>query len=183
MNIIEDTKKKMAAAIDHLKQELKNLRTGRANPAVLDNVQVEVYGSQMRLKELAGVTAPEPRQLLVTPFDPQTTGAISKGIERANLNLQPMIDGHVIRIPIPPMDASTRKEMVKQGKKKAEDAKVVIREIRRKQNELVRKQKADGDIPEDQLKKLEKNIQEFTDQCCKEADELINAKEKEIMNI
>ncbi len=183
MSIVEDTKKKMAVSIDHLKQELKNLRTGRANPGVLDNVQVEVYGSQMRLKELANVTAPEPRQLLVTPFDPQTAGSISKGIEKANLNLQPILDGHIIRIHIPPMDASMRKEMVKQGKKKAEDAKVVIREIRRKQNELVRKQKADGDIAEDQMKKLEKSIQELTDQCCKEADDLINAKEKEIMTV
>lgn len=183
MSIVEETKKKMAVAIDHLKQELKNLRTGRANPGVLDNVQVEVYGSQMRLKELANVTAPEPRQLLVTPFDPQTAGSISKGIEKANLNLQPILDGHIIRIHIPPMDASIRKEMVKQGKKKAEDAKVVIREVRRKQNELVRKQKADGDIAEDQMKKLEKSIQELTDQGCKEADDLINAKEKEIMTV
>ncbi len=183
MSVVEETKKKMAVAIDHLKQELKNLRTGRANPGVLDNVQVEVYGSQMRLKELANVTAPEPRQLLVTPFDPQTAGSISKGIEKANLNLQPILDGHIIRIHIPPMDASMRKEMVKQGKKKAEDAKVVIREIRRKQNELVRKQKADGDIAEDQMKKLEKSIQELTDQSCKEADDLINAKEKEIMTV
>ncbi len=183
MSIVEETKKKMRASIDHFKQDLKNLRTGRANPSVLDGVSVEVYGSQMRLKELANVTAPEARQLLVTPFDPQTAGAISKGIEKANLNLQPILDGHVIRINIPPMDEATRKEMVKQGKKKVEETKVVIREIRRKNNELVRKQKADGDLTEDVMKKMEKNIQELTDQCCKEVDDLMATKEKEIMTV
>ncbi len=183
MSVTEQTKTKMLAALEHFKQELKNLRTGRANPSVLDHVHAEVYGSQMRIKELANVTAPEARMLLVTPFDPQTAGAICKGIEKANLNLRPILDGHVVRIPIPPMDETVRKEMVKQGKKKAEEAKVAVREIRRKQNEVVRKQKADGEITEDLVKKFEKTIQEYTDQYCKEADDLMNAKEKEIMTV
>lgn len=183
MSVTDQTKSKMQATIDHYKQELKTLRTGRANPAILDGVVVEVYGTQMRLKELANVSVPEPRQILITPFDPSTTSAISKGIEKANLNLQPMSEGHVIRINVPPMDESTRKEIVKQGRKKAEETKVVIREIRRKNNELVRKQKADGDITEDVMKKMEKSIQDYTDQFCKEADDLMNAKEKEIMTV
>lgn len=183
MSITEETKKKMLAAIEHFKGELKNLRTGRANPSVLDNVHAEVYGAQMRIKELANVTTPEARLLLVTPFDPQTAGAIVKGIEKANLNLRPILDGHVVRIPIPPMDETVRKEMVKQGKKKGEEAKVAIREIRRKQNEAVRKQKADGEIAEDQVKKAEKTIQEYTDQYCKEIDDLLHVKEKEIMTV
>ncbi len=182
-NPAEQAKAKMLAIIEHFKQELKSLRTGRANPSVLDHVVVEVYGSQMRLKELANVTAPEARMLLVTPFDPQTAGPISKGIEKANLNLQPVLDGHVVRIPIPPMDESTRKEMVKQGKKRGEESKVAIREVRRKQNELVRKEKADGIITEDLMKKFEKMIQDFTDQFCKEIDSLMQAKEKEIMTV
>ncbi len=111
---------------------------------MLDGVMVEAYGSHMRIKELANVTVPEPRQLLISPFDPQTAAAIAKGIEKANLNLQPVVEGQVIRINVPPMDESMRKQIVKQGKQKAEDAKIVIREIRRKNNELVRKQKADG---------------------------------------
>jgi ribosome recycling factor len=183
MSIPAQAKAGMIAAVDHLKQELKTLRTGRANPGVLDTVHAEVYGSQVRLKEVASVTAPEPRQLLVTPFDPQTAGAICKGIEKANLNLQPVLDGNIIRISIPPMDANVRKEMVKQGKKKSEDAKVAIREIRRKHNELARKQKADSEITEDQMKKFEKTIQEYTDQYCKEVDDVMNLKEKEIMTI
>ncbi len=183
MSIADQAKENMVAAIDHLKQELKNLRTGRANPGVLDNVKVEVYGSQMRLKELANVTAPEPRQLLITPFDPQTVGPISKGIERANLNLQPIQDGNIVRIQVPPMDENTRKEIVKQGKKKTEETKVSIREIRRKHNELARKAKSDGDIAEDQLKKCEKQIQTYTDQYCKESDEIMSVKEKEITTV
>ncbi len=183
MDIAEQTKQKMHATVEHFKQELKNLRTNRANPGVLDNVMVEVYGSPMRLKELANVSSPESRQLLITPYDPQTTSAISKAIEKANLNLQPMVDGHVVRINIPPMDEATRREIVKQGKKKAEDTKIVIREIRRKNNETAKKQKAEGLIAEDVMKKLEKQIQEQTDKSCKEIDDLFAAREKEIMTV
>lgn len=183
MSITEQTKSKMQATVDHYKTELKNLRSNRANPGMVDGVLVEVYGSQMRLKELANVTVPESRQLLISPFDPQTAGAIAKGIERANLNLQPVVEGHSIRINVPPMDESTRKQIAKQGKQKAEDAKITIREIRRKNNELVRKQKADGIITEDVMKKDEKTIQELTDKFCKEIDDLYTAKEKEILTV
>lgn len=183
MSVTDQTKAKMQATLDHFKGELRNLRTNRANPGILDGVTVEVYGTQMRLKELANVTAPESRQLIVSPFDPQTASAISKGIERANLNLQPIVDGSVIRINVPPMDEAVRKEIVKQGKKKVEDTKVIIREIRRKQNEVARKQKADGEITEDVMKKAEKTIQELTDQFCRDIDALFAAKEKEILTV
>jgi len=183
MSLTDQTKSKMQAAVDHFKNELKNLRSNRASPSVLDGVLVEVYGAQMRLKELASVTVPESRQLLVSPFDPQTAGAIAKGIERANLNLQPIVEGSSIRINIPPMDEAMRKQIAKQGKQKAEDAKIAVRDIRRKGNEQVRKQKADGIITEDVMKKDEKAIQEFTDKFCKEIDDLYTAKEKEIMTV
>lgn len=183
MSVTDQTKAKMVATVDHFKQELKNLRSNRANPGMLEGVMVEAYGSQMRIKELANITTPEPRQLLVSPFDPQTAAAIAKGIERANLNLQPVVEGHVIRINVPPMDESMRKEIVKQAKKKAEDSKIVIREIRRKGNEQVKKQKADGEITEDIMKKSEKTIQDLTDQYCKEIDTLFTAKEKEILTV
>ena len=183
MSTAEQAKKNMQSVIEHFKQELKNLRTGRANPSILDGVMVEAYGSSMRLKELANVTSPEPRVLLITPFDPQTAGPIGKGIERANLNLQPILDGQVVRISIPPMDEAMRKDIVKQGKKKAEESKISLREVRRKQNEITRKQKSDGDLTEDVVKKLEKAIQEYTDQYCKEVDSLMNIKEKEILTV
>lgn len=179
----EQAKAKMQATIEHFKNELKNLRTNRANPGMLDGVLVEAYGSQMRIKELGNVTVPESRQLLITPYDPQTTAAIAKGIEKANLNLQPVVEGPVIRINVPPMDEAMRKQIVKQGKQKAEDAKIVIRDIRRKNNELARKQKADGLITEDVMKKEEKGIQDHTDKFCKEIDDLFSAKEKEIMTV
>lgn len=182
-DVVKETKKKMDAALEHLKQELKNIRTGRANTAMLDNVTVEVYGTQMHLREIANVTAPEPRQLLITPYDAHNAGPISKGIERANLGVRPVIDGNVVRIQIPQMDESMRKEMIKLSHKRKEDCKVSIRNIRRDSNEMARKQKADGDIPEDLLKKLEKEVQELTDKYCKLADDLSTAKEKEISTI
>jgi ribosome recycling factor len=183
MNESQQTKTKMQAALEHFKQELKGLRSNRANPAIVENVIVEIYDGQMRLKELASITAPEARQILISPFDPKTAASIAKSIERANLNLQPVVDGHVVRINIPPMDEATRKEIVKQGKKKAEDAKVVVREIRRKTNELVRKMKADGDMTEDEMKRTEKTVQELTDQFCKDIDALFVQKEKEILTV
>ncbi len=183
MDIAEQNKQKMQATIEHFKQELKTLRSNRANPAVLDPVTVEVYGSPMRLRDLANITTPEPRQLLITPFDPHNVNPICKAIERANLNLLAIADGSVVRINIPPMDEANRKEIVKQAKKKVEDTKIVIREIRRKNNDLVRKKKSDGDLPEDMMKKIEKTIQEQTDKFCKEIDDLFNAKEKEILTV
>jgi ribosome recycling factor len=183
MSIADETKKKMQEALEYFKKELSHLRTGKANPSILDSVPIEVYGTQMRIRELANISTPEARQILITPFDPQTAGPISKSIEKANLGFQPILEGNLIRINIPPMDESMRKEIVKQGKKKVEDAKVAVREVRRKANDLVRKQKADGDITEDEMKKAEKKIQELTDDACKQVDELFVVKEKEIMTV
>lgn len=183
MSVVKDIEAKMKNAIEHFKTELRNLRTGRANPGVLDGVMVEIYGSQMRLKELAQVSASEARQLVVTPFDPHSVGPIVKGIERANLNLMAIADGHVVRVPVPPLTEEIRKETVKIGKKKAEDTKVQLREIRRKGNDVVKKQKTDNEIAEDMQKKLEKQIQELTDKYCKEVDTLFAQKEKDIMEV
>ncbi len=173
----------MEAAIDHLKQELKSLRTGRANPAILDHVMVETYGTSMRLKDLANVTVPESRQLLISPYDANNANAIAKGIENANLNVQAVVDGNVVRINIPTMDESVRKEMVKQCKKRTEEAKIAIREIRRKFNDLVKKQKTSGELPEDMMKQKEKKIQELTDKYCKLCESTCSDKEKEILEI
>ena len=173
----------MEDALDHLKQELKALRTGRANAAMFDKVFVEAYGSQMRIKELASISVPEPRQIVITPFDFSTANAIKKGIDAANLGVNPIIDGKVLRVNIPPMDEALRKAIAKQCKELGEKSKIVIREVRRKYNEMVRKQKADGEIPEDQLKRHEKAIQDLTDRFCKEVDTVVSEKEKEVMTI
>lgn len=183
MNPHDHAKTKMAQAVEHLKSELRGIRTGRANPSLLDPVTVEIFGAPTRLKNIASITAPEGRQLLITPFDPANAHAISKAIEKANLNLQPMVDGNAVRIKIPPMDSHARQEMAKLCKKKAEDAKVTIRNIRRECNDAVKKLKSAGEIPEDQMKKFEKQIQDLTDKSCKEIDDAAHAKEKEVMAI
>lgn len=183
MSLTDEVKKKMQQAVDHLKDELKTLRTGRANPALLDGVEVEIYGSKMRLKNIASVATPEARTLLITPFDPTNVAPICKSIEKANLNLQPVADKNVVRINVPPMDAAMRQERVKQARKKGEDTKIQIRNIRRDYNELVKKQKSAGEMAEDAVKRLEKQIQELTDKYCKESDEIVAAKEKDILEI
>ena len=182
-NVENQVKTAMQAGLDHLKQELKSLRTGRANSSMLDNVHVEVYGSRTNLKTLASITVPESRQIVVTPFDGSTVHAIAKGIEAANLGIHPMVDGKIIRLNVPPMDQTIRKQMAKQCKELGEKAKIVMRDIRRKFNELVRKQKNETVITEDQMKKSEKTIQELTDRFCKDCDTVCAEKEKEIMTV
>jgi ribosome recycling factor len=183
MTITDQTKAKMALAIEHLKNELKGIRTGRANTAMLDGIYVEVYGSPTRLKDIASVTTPEPRQLLITPFDRQNNSAIGKAIEKANLGYMPIVDGNCIRIKISPMDDSMRKKMVTQCKEKGEEAKISIRNNRRESNDTLKKQKTKGEIPEDLVKKIEKEIQELTDKFCKECDDITSKKEKEVTTI
>jgi ribosome recycling factor len=183
MNILDQTKNKMTAALEHFKNDLKNIRTGRANPGMVEQILVEVYGSSMRLKDVASITVPESRQLLITPFDPQNASVIAKSIEKANIGFKPIVDGHTVRIGIPPMTEELRKKMAKICHEEKEKAKVSIRNIRREANEAVRKQKADGEIAEDMMKKWEKNIQELTDKFCKEVDDLAEKKEKEISTI
>lgn len=183
MGTLDQTKTKMNAAIDHLKEKLKGIRTGRANTGMVDGVTVDAYGSQMRIKDLASITVPESRQILITPFDPNTKGMIGKAIEKANLGFLPIVDGNVIRIKIPQMDEKMREEMKKVCHKEGEDAKIVIRTIRRDSNENVRKQKKDGLISEDEMKKEEKNIQDLTDKYCKEIDDLVAKKEKEVSTV
>lgn len=183
MSILDQTKTKMVVAIDHFKNELKNIRTGRANPGLVEHVMVEVYGSSMRLKDVASISTPEARLILITPFDPQTVGVIGKSIEKANLGLMPIVDANVIRIKIPPMTEELRKKMIKICYEECEQTKVSIRNIRRDANEAARKQKTDGVLAEDALKKMEKSIQELTDKACKEAEELAEKKEKEIATI
>ncbi|NGX42662.1 MAG: Ribosome-recycling factor [Chlamydiae bacterium] len=183
MSTIDQTKEKMKAGIDHLVEELKKIRTGHANPAMVENVQVETYGTLMRLRDLASITTPEPRQLLITPYDANNANAIGKYLEKANLGFTPIVDGNVVRINIQSMDESVRKDMAKLCHTKREESKISIRNVRREANEMARKQKADGEIGEDILKKLEKEIQDLTDDYCKQADELSEKKEIEVSTV
>ncbi len=183
MTLLEQTKSKMKAAIEHLKNDLKTIRTGRANPSMLDGVSIEVYGTHMRLRDAAGITAPEPRQLLVSPYDTTQLHQIRKGIEAADLGYQAIVDGNMIRINIPQMNEELRKEMAKICHKKREESKIGIRHIRRDFMDLVKTQKTSGELSEDVVKRLEKEIQELTDHFCKEVDDVAAQKEKEVMTI
>ena len=181
--IIRETKQKMEAAIDHLRKELSNVRTGRASPGLVEGVMIEVYGTKMRLQELATITAPEPLMLVITPFDANNSGAIGKSIQKANLGVQPIVDGNMVRINVPQMDDERRNEFAKLCHKLGEDAKISVRNVRRESNDFVKKQKQDGDIAEDELKRQEKEIQEQTDRFCKECDTIVQKKEEEIRTI
>lgn len=183
MSIIKQTKAEMEQVLDHLRKELSGIRTGRASPVLLEGVQVEVYGTMMVLRDVASITAPEAQQLLVSPFDAGNCNAIAKAIDRANLGVRGAVDGNVVRVNIPPMDEAARKEKAKQVGKKCEEAKVSIRNSRRKFNEMAREQKSSGELPEDLLHKTEKEIQNLTDDFCKKSDEISKEKEKEILSI
>ncbi len=181
--IIEDTKKHMQAVLEHLKLELKGIRAGRASPAFVEPVTLEVYGAQMKLKDVATITVPESRQLLITPFDTQNTQLIAKAIDKANLGVLAVVEGKAVRVTFPELDQNRRKDLINQCNKKREEAKISIRNVRRDQNEVVKKQKSASVITEDDVKRLEKDIQNLTDKSCKEADDITAAKEKEISTI
>ena len=180
---VAETKSRMHAALEHLKQELKGIRAGRANPALVESVLVEAYGSQMKLKDMASISVPEQRQLLITPFDAQNVQPCAKAIDKANLGITPRVEGKAIRITLPELNQSRREELIEQCHKKREECKISIRNIRREQNEVVKKQKSAGTLPEDDCKRLEKQIQELTDKSCKDADDISTAKEKEISTV
>ncbi len=180
---MDECKENMVKALDHYKAELKGMRTSRPSSSMLDNVPLEIYGAPMRMRDVATVSVADGNQLVVTPFDPSTANSIAKGIGKANLNLQPAVDGNVVRVPIPPMSEERRKEIAKDAREKGEMTKVTIRDVRRKANDLKKKQKSDGDITEDDLKRDEKIIQELTDKFCKQVDELFVEKEKDILAV
>jgi len=173
----------MNQSVEHLLDELKNIRTGRANPGLVEGVLVEVYGSSMRLADLANITAPESQQLLISPYDANNAAIIGKAIERANLGMQCITEGNIVRLIVPPMDESIRQQMAKECRKRAEDAKISIRNTRRKYNDRVREMKSAGEIAEDVMNREEKVIQKLTDDFCTKIDELSKKKEQEITSI
>lgn len=183
MNFTKTFEQRMQDALQHLETELKSLRTGRAHPALVEEVRVEIYGTQMRLKDVANITTPESRQLLIAPYDAQNTASIGKAIQAANIGLNPIVDANTIRINIPPMDGTMRQKMTKTCHEFCEKSKVQIRQVRRDANEMARKQKNDNTIGEDLLKKLEKEIQELTDKYCHKCDEVTKKKETEISTV
>jgi len=176
-----DVERRMAGAVDSLKSDLSGLRTGRANTALLDPVQVEVYGALMPLNQVATVSAPEPRMLSVQVWDRANVIAVEKGISRSNLGLNPSIDGQTLRLPLPDLTEDRRKELAKLAGKYAEGAKIAIRNVRRDAMELLKEDEKKKQISEDDRKRLEEEVQTITDRFVKDVDAATEAKEKEIL--
>lgn len=174
---------KMQKSIEVLKGDFATVRAGRANPSVLDKITVEHYGSNMQINQLATVSVPEPRMLTIQPWDASAVKAIEKAIIASDLGINPQNDGKIIRLTFPQLTEERRKDLTKQVKKMGEDAKVAIRNIRRDAVDTFKKQKSKSEITEDDLKQLEKEIQDATDKYCKEVDNETAKKEKELMEL
>ena len=174
---------KLEKTVSVLKEQLNSVRAGRANPALLDQVNVECYGSTMPLKNISNVSAPDPRTLVISPFDPSIIKDIEKSIMVSNLGFNPSNDGKVIRLVIPPLTEDRRKEISKTVKKMGEDSKVAIRNLRRDINEDLKKQEKAGDLTEDDLKEELEEVQKKIDKVSKNIDDIIKAKEDEIMEV
>jgi ribosome recycling factor len=176
-------KTRMDKAVDDFRKALIGTRTGRASVHMLDSVSVDAYGAQMPLNQVATVHTPEPQLITVQPFDPSQLGAIEKSIRGAELGLNPMNDGKIIRVPIPPLTEERRKEMVKHLHKALEDHRTAVRNIRRDGNDAIKKALRDKKITEDEEKRSMDEIQKLTDGEIKKMEEMCKAKEKEVMEI
>lgn len=180
---IKDLERRMRGALDSLKKELSGLRTGRASANLLEPVHVMVYGSRMPISQVATISVPDARTLSVTVWDKSQVQAVEKGIREANLGLNPVIDGTLIRLPIPALNADRRNELAKIAHKYAEHAKVGVRNVRRDGMELLKKLEKDGKMTEDDQRKNSTKVQELTDKLIKEIDQVLATKEAEIKQV
>jgi ribosome recycling factor len=182
-DILLEAEEKMEKTEHVVQIEFAGVRTGKASPALVENIQVDVYGSHMRIRELAGITTPEPRALAIQPWDATTVHPIEKAIQKANIGLNPSVQGKVIRIFFPDLSQERRQEYVKMVKNMAENAHVAIRHVRRDAMDQLKKEKSAGKIPEDDEKHGEKELQKLHDQYIAKIDAHLAHKEKEIMTV
>jgi ribosome recycling factor len=178
---LQETKERMAKTIDDLENELKRVRTGRASLSLLDGIRVDYYGTQTPLNQMASLSVPESRLIVIQPWDVSAIKEIEKAILKSDLGLTPSSDGKLIRISIPPLTEERRKELVKVVSKMCEEHKIAARNIRRDANELIKGFKKDGDIAEDDAFKAQDSIQKITDEFITKIDDIYKAKEKEIL--
>jgi len=182
--ILLEAEEKMEKTEQVVVNEFAGVRTGKASPALVENILVEVYGgSQMRIRELAGITTPEPRMLVLQPWDAGTVHPIEKAIQKANLGLNPSVQGKLIRIVLPELSQERRQEFVKVVHKMAENGRVAVRHVRRDAIEHLKKESKEGKITEDDLQHGEKEVQKLTDQYVAKIDAHLNHKEKEILTV
>ena len=181
--ILMDGEERMAKSVEVFRHESDGIRTGRANPSMLESVKIELYGTSMQLNQVATITTPDPRLLVVQPFDKSTVGAIQKELQKAGLGLTPASDGTVIRLPIPQMTQERREEMVKRLKRLQEDTHVAVRNIRRDVQEQLRALEKGKEISQDNLHRYQEQLQKLTDHGIFKADEVGAAKEAELMEV
>jgi ribosome recycling factor len=177
--LLTEANAKMKKALDHTLHEFSSIHTGKATPAMVEGVMVEAYGSTMRLKECAAITTPDSRMIQIQPWDAGLTKAVEKAIQVANLGFNPVVDGKIVRVPLPDMSRERRQEFVKTAARIAEEGRVHIRNVRRDIMESVKK----GKFPEDETKRLEKDVQAATDKAIKEIGDHFNTKEKELLAV
>lgn len=180
---IQDAEQRMTKSLSALEEELAGLRTGRASAALFDRIRVEYYGTPTPLNQVASVSVPEPRLVVIQPWDKALLSEIEKAIQSSELSLNPSNDGKVIRISIPPLTEERRKELVKLAKNIAEQSRVAVRNVRRDANDELKKKEKAGDISEDDLKRGEERIQKLTDTYVEKINEIVSAKESEILEI
>ncbi|MBO0466563.1 ribosome recycling factor [Enterococcus plantarum] len=181
--VLETAKEKMSKAEQSLQRELGQIRAGRANASLLDRIQVDYYGALTPVNQLAGINIPEARVLMITPFDKNSLEDIEKAIQASDIGISPTNDGTVIRLVIPQLTEERRKELAKDVKKAAENAKIAVRNIRRDAIDELKKQQKNNDITEDELRNLEKEAQKLTDDSVKNIDTITSEKEKELLEV
>lgn len=182
-DVLLEADDKMDKAVQFLQQELSGLRTGKANPALVDTISVNYYGSPTRLRDIANISTPEPRLIVISPFDPSSLGLIEKAIVAANIGITPLNDGRLIRVPIPELSEERRKDMVKMAGRMTEEQRVAVRNIRREANDQAKSLQKNGDITEDERDSALDTIQKSTDAHIKKMDEVLSAKEKDILEV
>ncbi len=180
-DVVLETEDKMDKTVEVLKEQTKGIRTGRATPGLVESVKVDYYGTPTRLKELAVISVPDPRTLLVKPFDPSSVGTIEKALQKSDTGLTPMSDGKMIRLSVPPLSGERRQKLVGQVKELSENSKVSLRNVRRDANKDAEKLEKDALITEDQHHKLKEEIQNLLKSHEKKVDDLVEAKRKEIL--
>jgi ribosome recycling factor len=181
--VLNHAAERMEKAVSALRREFAAIRAGRATPSLLDKITVDYYGSSTPLNQLANISAPEPRLLVIQPWDKKTVAEIERAILKSDLGLTPSNDGNVIRLAVPQLTEERRRELVKVVKKKAEEARVAIRNVRRDVNEEIKKSEKNSVITEDELRKTQEDIQKMTDKYIEEAEKVLAVKEREIMEV
>lgn len=181
--VLKQMNDRMGKTIDMIRSEFSSIRTGKASPALVENIAIPYYGTPTKLRELAGISTPDPKLIVIQPWDPTIISEIEKAIMKTELGITPASDGKVLRLPIPELSEERRVELIKHIKKMAEDGKISVRNIRRDAVEAVRKLEKEKKIPEDDRYKNEKNIQDKTEEYIKQIDNIVTHKEKELMEV